>query len=205
MKRKIIIKSLSCLLIGVIIGITSVSRVSALGSFDTISRAAQAMKTAQMRMNKILDDINFKTQYYPSPSSGKVTIPLPGEITTPAIRNDLKTFAIDSYIEHGSVHKISNEIVHKSNLPITILTWMSGYGNVSGVTIDGVQIENALVAKASYDNVDMNKRCMEFITLDESIINSLANGNHRIVVSCIGAYNSNYITYTDDFTFNLVD
>ncbi|WP_143318624.1 hypothetical protein [Clostridium sp. HBUAS56017] len=205
MKKKIITKILSCLLVGAVLGLVPASRASAVGLFGTIYRAAQAMHTAQIRMNKIMDDINFKTQLYPKPGSSTTTTPLPGENTTPVIKNNLKTFAIDSYIEHGAVHKISNERIHKGNLPLTILTWMSGYGNVTGVSIDGVQLENALVAKAAYENVDMDKRCMEFITLDESVINSLSNGNHRIVVSCTGPYQSTYITYTDDFTFDLVD
>lgn len=47
---------------------------------------------------------------------------------------------------------------------------------------------------------------MEFLTLDESIISSLSNGNHRIVVTCTGGNGSgSIVNYTDAFTFNLED
>lgn len=197
MKRKLMTKIISSFLVaGILLFMAPSSKASADIMFNMIYRAAQTCSSIQIEQQKILNRGSMVT-----PSRPYVPTPIP----VPEIqkKNNLATFAIDSYIEHGTSHKVSDEIVHRSNLPITILTWMSGYGNVTGVSLDGVALDSALVGKVAYDNVDMDTRCMEFITLDDSIISALKNGKHKVVVSCTGLNGSSFVTFTDDFTFDL--
>lgn len=174
-------------------------KASADSLFNTIMNAGSTLSAYEIEIKHIMDRMTMPTT--PSNPTIPVTIPVPVEEQ----KNNLITFAIQSYIEHGKVHKVSDETIHKKNLPLTVLTWMSGYGRITGVSIDGVEVKSALVAKVPFDNVDMDKRCMEFVTLDESLINSLSNGNHRIIVRCTGPDGSGFVTYSDDFTFNLAD
>lgn len=197
--KKIIAGILSCLMITAGLCLVPTSNASADTLFNIIMRAAQTMSALQIENNHYMERTPMPTR-----TSGGSTQPI--IIPPPPEKESLKTFAIDSYIEHGSVHKFSDETIHKSNLPLTILTWMSGYGNITGVSVDGVDLASGLVAKIPFDNVNIDTRCMEFVTLDESVINSLSNGNHRIVVTCTGGNGSgSIISYTDDFTFNLAD
>ncbi len=192
--KKIMTKILSCMLVVGLICVAPIYKASATNLFATIMRAANTMSALQMEMNHIMDKVSVGTKAGVGTEPGG---------NPPKVQNNLITFAIDSYIEHGTVHKQSDETVHRSNLPLTILTWMSGYGNITGVSVDGVELDSALVAKAAYDDVDISKRCMEFVTIDESVISALSDGNHKIVVRCTGPNGSGYVTYTDDFTFNL--
>ncbi|BCZ46916.1 hypothetical protein psyc5s11_29830 [Clostridium gelidum] len=197
MKRKLMTKIISSFLVaGTLLFMAPSSKASADIMFNMISRAAKTCSSIQMEQQKILSRGSMVTPSRPS-------IPTPISIPQIQQKKNLATFAIDSYIEHSTDHKQSEEIVHRSNLPITILTWMSGYGNVTGVSIDGVALDSALVGKAAYDNVDIDTRCMEFITLDDSTISALNNGKHKVVVSCTGLSGSSFVTFTDDFTFDL--
>ncbi|AOR25018.1 hypothetical protein [Clostridium taeniosporum] len=157
--------------------------------FNMIIRATQTMKTEQLKMNKILNEINMKKQYQ--------TV---STITTQ--KPKLTVFGVYSYIEHGTVHKDYNETIHRSNLPLSILTYQEGYGEITGVSIDGVAIKSALVAKGQIDeNQPIDDVCAQVITLDESLISNLSDGSHSIEVSCTGK-NKNI---TDNLTFILAD
>lgn len=142
-----------------------------------------------MKMNKILNQMNMKQQYK--------------SVTTSSTQKPLLTiFGIYAYIEHGSVHKDYNETVHRHNLPLTIQTYQEGYGEITGVSIDGLSIDSALLAKGKVDeNKSIDDVCQQIITLDESLIDNLNDGSHSIKVSCTGRNG----TFTDDLTFILID
>lgn len=199
MKTKTIKRFFSCLLVACMLCLIPAYKASADPIFDMIRNAANSMSADEMEMKHIMDRMTMP----PRPSNP--TIPVTITVPVKEQKNNLITFAVEAYIEHGTLHNISGETVHKKNLPLTILTWMSGYGSITGVSIDGVEVQSALVAKAAFDNVDIDKRSMEFVTLDESLINSLSNGTHRIIVRCTGPSGSGFVTYSDDFTFNLTD
>lgn len=187
MKKKLM-KVLSILMVGGMLSAAPVFKASALGSFDTIIRAAQAMSVAQMEMKHIGERISMKSQ---------TTIPI--TIQKPA----LKVFGVYSYIEHGTVHNDTNETIHRSNLPLSILTYQEGFGNITGVSIDGVPLDSALLSKVQIDdNQDIDNVCAQLIVLDESVISTLKGGSHVIVVNCTDTHGT---TLQDSFSFNLVN
>lgn len=187
MKKKII-RVLSVLMIGGLLSVTNASKASAASTFGTIVRAAQAMSTIQIEKNHIAERINIKTQQQ-----------IPVVVQKPA----LTVFGVYSYIEHGKVHNDTNETVHRSNLPLTILTYQEGYGNITGVSIDGVALESALLTKVQInDGDDIDKVCAQAIFLDESLIKNLSDGSHSVIVKCT---DTRGITLIDGFTFNLVN
>lgn len=154
-----------------------------------IINAAQSMKTAQMKMNKIVNDMNMSKQY--------TTV-----TNTTTAKPNLTLFGIHSYIEHGAMHKDYNETVHRSNLPLSILTYQEGYGEITGVSIDGTPLQSALLSKIKIDdNHTIDEVCAQLIVFDESLINSLSNGKHSITIKCTGKNG----TRTDDASFILAD
>lgn len=199
MKTKTIKRFFSSLLVACMLCAIPAYKASADTLLGIIMRGGNTLSAYEIEMRHIMDRMTMPPR--PSNPTIPVTIPVPVKEQ----KNNLITFAVESYIEHGTVHRVSDETIHRKNLPITVLTWMSGYGSITGVSIDGVEVKSALVAKVPFDNVDIDKKSMELVTLDESLINSLSNGNHRIIVRCTGPDGAGFVTYSDDFTFNLVD
>lgn len=184
--KKSLKKVLSVLMVGGLLSVMPVFKASA-STFGTIVRAAQAMSVAQMEMNHIAERVNIKTQ---------------SQIPIPVEKPALTVFGVYSYIEHGTVHNDINETVHRSNLPLSILTYQEGFGNITGVSIDGVALNSALVTKVQFDGEDIDTNCAQLIVLDESVISALSTGSHTITVNCTGRYSATLVDY---FSFNLVD
>lgn len=164
------------------------------GIFDTIYRAAATMKTEQIKINKIANEIQLKLNAPTYEDYGSTT-----QVTKPA----LSVFGIWSYIEHGTVHNDSNEVVHRQNLPLSILLYQEGYGNITGVSIDGVPLESALLSDKIKleDNYSIDECCAQCIFLDEELISNLSDGYHYVVVQSTGLNT----TLSDSFSFYLAD
>ena len=101
-----------------------------------------------------------------------------------------------SYIERGTVHNNPNETVHRANLPLTALLCQEGYGNITGVSIDGVPLKEALISDKIQveDEYSIDECCMKAIFFDEDLISNLSDGYHYVVVQCTGL-NNKTLTY----------
>ena len=115
---------------------------------------------------------------------------------------DLTLFGIWQYSDGGVNHYDINETVHKSNLPLTILTYQEGYGDITGIWIDNVPLYRVYLSnkEVADSNYTINQCCFRAICLEDEIRN-LDNGIHFITIQCTGLNDIQSAT----FSFNLTD
>lgn len=209
MKLKLLKKITAGIVAGLLAVTVTTTTASASNLFATIYNAGRACSSAQMEMQRIADRMNAK---YTTTSTGVVEpVIVEPQITTGSfkpttinVRPQLSTFGVYSYIEHGTVHNDYGETVHRSNLPLYVLLYEEGYGNIIGVTIDGVGLDSALVTdRLEFDDgTPIDEACMQLVIFDDSVIQKLSNGEHNVVIF---AANENGQKFCDNFTFVLAD